>query len=74
MQRIAALPLVKWRGKDNLNRLINHCKNIGAVIFNPHVITVEEGGLGIVDSAQVDAKKQYDPAGILNPGKLKGWS
>ena len=43
------------------------------VFRNPHVITVEEGGLGIVDGDQVAAKGRHDPSGLLNPGKLKGW-
>ena len=71
--RLAALPLVRWQGKDALEELIASCRELGAVIFNPHVITVEDGGLGIVDGEQVAAKRVHDPAGLLNPGKLKGW-
>jgi hypothetical protein len=26
-----------------------------------------------VDAEQVAAKAAYDPAGLLNPGKLRGW-
>ncbi len=74
VQRIAALPLIRWKGSECLSDLIKDCQELGAVIFNPHVITVEEGGLGVVDSDQVNAKKLFDPQGILNPGKLKGWS
>ena len=73
VQRIAGLPVVRWRGKEKLEELIQDCSNNGAVIFNPHVITVEDGGLGVVDSDQVKAKTRFDPNGILNPGKLKGW-
>ena len=73
-QRIAALPIVRWRGAELLEELIRDCKEVGALIFNPHVITVEDGGLGVIDADQVKAKKLYDPKGILNPGKLKGWS
>ncbi len=72
-QCVAALPIVRWRGGESLNKLMNHCREIGAILFNPHVITVEEGGLGVVDSDQVEAKQRFDPLGILNPGKLKGW-
>ena len=72
-QRLAALPMLKWRGKNDLQSFIKCSKELGAVIFNPHVITVEEGGLGVVDADQVNAKCLYDPSGILNPGKLKGW-
>ena len=72
-QRIAALPLVKWRDTNSLEELIDDCRKTGAIIFNPHVITVEDGGLGVVDSDQVKAKRKYDSCGLLNPGKLKGW-
>ena len=74
VQRIAALPIVRWRGLDSLNQLMRHCKEIGAIMFNPHVITVEDGGLGVIDVDQVETKRRFDPKGILNPGKLKGWS
>ena len=73
-QRIASLPVVRWRDKDSMELLIDQCKELGAVVFNPHVITVEDGGLGVIDSDQVNAKKKNDPKGLLNPGKLKGWS
>ena len=72
-QRIAALPLVRWSGEDQLDRLMHECREVGAVIFNPHVITVEDGGLGVIDGDQVAAKQRFDPAGLLNPGKLRGW-
>ncbi|AII49981.1 FAD-binding protein [Synechococcus sp. KORDI-52] len=71
--RLAALPLVRWQGEEQLCRLMHDCKAAGAVLFNPHVITVEDGGLGVVDADQVAAKHHFDPAGLLNPGKLRGW-
>ena len=71
--RLAALPLVRWRGEEALQRLMADCSACGAVLFNPHVLTVEDGGLGVVDADQVAAKAAYDPAGLLNPGKLRGW-
>lgn len=37
------------------------------------MITVEDGGLGVIDADQVAAKQRFDPAGLLNPGKLRGW-
>ena len=71
--RVAALPLLRWRGEQQLEALMADCRALGAVQFNPHVITVEDGGLGIVDGDQVAAKRRFDPAGLLNPGKLRGW-
>tara|TARA_Y100001968_G_scaffold281155_1_gene278237 strand:+ start:1809 stop:3146 length:1338 start_codon:yes stop_codon:yes gene_type:complete len=72
-QRLAALPIVRWENEDSLQSLLRDCQNLGAINFNPHVITVEDGGLGIIDGDQVSAKKKYDPEGLLNPGKLRGW-
>jgi FAD/FMN-containing dehydrogenase len=71
--RLACLPLVRWQGEEQLERLIADCRELGAFLFNPHVLTVEDGGLGVVDADQVAAKHAHDPAGLLNPGKLRGW-
>ncbi|BEV35750.1 FAD-binding oxidoreductase [Synechococcus sp. M16CYN] len=71
--RIAALPLVRWHGAKLLKQLIADCHTQGAIVFNPHVITVEDGGLGIIDGNQVATKQRLDPNGLMNPGKLRGW-
>ncbi|WP_255002226.1 FAD-binding oxidoreductase [Cyanobium sp. HWJ4-Hawea] len=71
--RLAALPLLRWQGQAQLAELIQHCRELGAFVFNPHVLTVEDGGLGVIDADQVAAKAAHDPAGLLNPGKLRGW-
>ncbi|MCP9859971.1 MULTISPECIES: FAD-binding oxidoreductase [unclassified Cyanobium] len=71
--RLTALPLVRWQGPQALADLVAQCCELGAVPFNPHVITVEDGGLGVVDADQVAAKAAYDPGGLMNPGKLRGW-
>jgi hypothetical protein len=71
--RLAALPLLRWRGAEALQELIDRCRDLGAVVFNPHVLTVEDGSLGVIDADQVAAKAAYDPTGLLNPGKLRGW-
>lgn len=71
--RLAALPLVRWQGPELLTALMQDCRDVGAVLFNPHVLTVEDGGLGVIDADQVAAKRRFDPNGLLNPGKLRGW-
>jgi len=72
--RLAALPLLHFNDEKHLNQIMEDCKSHGAVIFNPHVLTVEGGGLGVTDADQVKAKLNYDPKGLLNPGKLEGWA
>ena len=71
--RWAALPLLRWQGAGALAEAMETAQALGCTLFNPHVITVEDGGLGVVDGDQVQAKQDYDPAGLLNPGKLRGW-
>ena len=71
--RMAALPLVRWQGEELLKQLMQDCREVGAVLFNPHVITVEDGGLGVIDADQVASKRRFDRDGLLNPGKLRGW-
>ena len=43
------------------------------MIFNPHRYTLEEGGRQTVDQRQLDFKREADPKGLLNPGKLIAW-
>jgi len=43
------------------------------MIFNPHRYTLEEGGRQAVDTTQLDFKREADPKGLLNPGKMITW-
>ncbi len=71
--RLSGLPLVRFRGVEALADLIDHCRGLGVLVFDPHECSVEDGGMGQIDPAQVAAKSAHDPAGLLNPGKLRGW-
>jgi hypothetical protein len=46
---------------------------MGAPIFNPHRYTLEEGGMKQTDAVQLAFKKEADPQGLLNPGKMIAW-
>lgn len=71
--RLTGLPLLRFHGVEALQALIDHCRDLGILVFDPHECSVEEGGMGQIDPAQVAAKAAHDPAGLLNPGKLRGW-
>ena len=71
--RLTGLPLVRFHSLETLVELIDHCRSLGVLVFDPHECSVEDGGMGQVDPAQVAAKSAFDPAGLLNPGKLRGW-
>ena len=72
--QIFALPLVKWHGKDRIEELMAEIERDGCTVFNPHVLTIEEGGMKQIDTAQIEFKRQADPYGLMNPGKTLGWT
>lgn len=65
-----AIPLVYYTTEERLNEMIDYCREIGVFVANPHVNNVEGGGRYRQDNVQLLAKKNYDPKGLLNPGKM----
>lgn len=73
--QIFALPLVRYRGRKAMYDLIRELEEIdGCTIYDPHVVTIEDGGMKEIDSQQIDFKKLADPHGLMNPGKTRGWT
>ena len=73
--QIFALPLVRYRGYDAMYRTIAELEERdGCTIFDPHAITIEDGGMKEIDVAQIAFKKRADPYGLMNPGKTRGWT
>ena len=70
----AALQLVRYSTPDRLQEIIAYHESHGAIIFNPHAYTIEDGGMKQIDLAQLNFKQQVDPYGLMNPGKMKGWN
>jgi FAD/FMN-containing dehydrogenase len=69
----AGLSLVKFTTEDRLDEIIRAHEAAGAMVFNPHRYTLEEGGRQTVDDRQLRFKKEADPKGLLNPGKMIAW-
>jgi FAD/FMN-containing dehydrogenase len=69
----AGLPLVKFTTEARLNDIIAEHESAGAMIFNPHRYTLEEGGMKQTDAIQLAFKRETDPQGLLNPGKMIAW-
>ncbi|MEL6595775.1 MAG: FAD-binding protein, partial [Pseudomonadota bacterium] len=69
----AGLSLVKFSTEERLDEIIRMHEDAGAMIFNPHRYTLEEGGRQTVDDRQLAFKKEADPKGLLNPGKMIAW-
>ncbi len=67
------LQLVRFTTEERLAEIIAIHEAAGAPIFNPHAYTLEEGGMKRVDGAQLAFKRETDPHGLLNPGKMLAW-
>jgi FAD/FMN-containing dehydrogenase len=71
--QVFALPLVRWTTKERLYQIIREFEADGCLVFDPHVYTIEDGGMKEIDHAQIDFKRIADPYGLMNPGKSRGW-
>ena len=70
---LAGLPLVRFTTEARLDAIIAEHEAMGAMIFNPHRYTLEEGGMKQTDAIQLAFKRETDPKGLLNPGKMIAW-
>jgi FAD/FMN-containing dehydrogenase len=67
------LPLVRFTTEERLEEIMTIHEETGAPIFNPHRYTLEEGGMKQTDDVQLAFKREADPQGLLNPGKMVAW-
>lgn len=73
--QIFAIPILRWTSKERTYAVIREMETLdGCTIFDPHVITIEDGGMKEIDTMQIDFKKVADPHGLMNPGKTRGWT
>ena len=67
------LPMVKFTTEERLDEIMRLHEENGCPIFNPHRYTLEEGGMKQTDEIQLAFKREADPSGLLNPGKMIAW-
>ena len=70
---LAGLPLLRFTSEERLEEIIRIHEDNGVKVFNPHRYTLEEGGMKQTDRIQLDFKREADPKGLLNPGKMIAW-
>ena len=66
----AGLPLLRFTTEERLEEITRDHERMGAFVFNPHRYTLEEGGMKQTDAIQLAFKRETDPRGLLNPGKM----
>ncbi|RZS52097.1 FAD-binding oxidoreductase [Sphaerotilus mobilis] len=69
----SGLQMLRYRDDAQLDAVMQVHRDHGVGIANPHVWRVEDGKQGAINAEIVATKARFDPQGLLNPGKLRGW-
>jgi len=64
---------VRFSTEERLEEIIREHEAMGAMIFNPHRYTLEEGGMKQTDATQLTLKRETDPQGVLNLARMIAW-
>jgi len=67
-----SLPVVRFTNEARLQEMIDFCATIEVGVANPHINYLQGSGRWRPDDAKVTAKREFDPNGLLNPGKMLG--
>lgn len=70
----SGLPVIRYTSAERLNAIMAMHEAEGVFIANPHVVSLEEGSRHKrVPGDQLGFKRRVDPAGLLNPGKMRSY-
>jgi FAD/FMN-containing dehydrogenase len=68
------IPIVRYSTAERLYEIMAGYEACGIMIANPHVVTLEDGSrYKRVDADQLGFKREVDPLGLLNPGKMRSF-
>ena len=67
------LPLIRFTTPERLREIEVIYETSGCSTFSPHTVTLEDGGMKRVDPLQLAFKRDNDPLGLLNPGKMRAF-
>lgn len=69
----SSLPLVRFTTPERLHEIMRLAEEAGIQASNPHTWVLNNAGWKRTDAPQPEFKRQADPFGLMNPGKLLGW-
>ncbi len=66
---------MKFTSKERTDEIIDGFEAAGVMIANPHVTGLEGGSRHKrADADQLGFKREVDPFGLLNPGKMESFT
>lgn len=65
------IPVFRYVSDADLRDIIAYATEIGIASNNPHTCYLEEAARDETFATKVDLKREADPKGLLNPGKMK---
>lgn len=68
------IPLFRYEGREAMAALYARIEAAGARVANAHSYFLQNGGMKLIDEAQVAFKRSVDPHGLMNPGKIAGYA
>lgn len=70
----SSLPVIRYTTDERLNEIIAFHEANGVMVANPHVVTLEAGSRHKrAEADQMGFKREVDPMGLLNPGKMASY-
>jgi FAD binding domain len=72
--QVFCIPLVRYSSAERQYEIMRKFEEYGCAVFDPHVVTIEAGGMKEIDMSQLRFKSLADPYGLMNPGKMEGWN
>jgi FAD/FMN-containing dehydrogenase len=66
-------PIIRFTTEERLREMMDFCAKIGVGVANPHTYVLGGGHGRTFSDSKTEAKKIFDPKGLLNPGKLSNY-
>jgi FAD/FMN-containing dehydrogenase len=71
----SSLQVVRYRSDERLREIVRGLETLAIQLSNPHSYILEDKGARVLSAdLQLAFKREADPQGLLNPGKMSRWT